>query len=468
MRQVAIFWGCTVPVRLPFAEKATRLVLADLGWQVVEPSGFTCCPETQLVKTADEIAYYATAARNLAVAHEYASTLITPCSGCYSTFRQTAFRLCSDRALRNRVEEILATTNRGTFAVPKIWHLAEWLCDELGPDVLKRRVTRPLSGMRLAVHYGCHLLRPTPAVGWDSPVEPSKLERLVQALGAVVVDYPSKMECCGSSLERAEGRGASRPLLDRKLGDLRQEQVDALVVACPACFLQFDLNQAAGSPGAAAQGGGIPVFYLAELVALALGHPPAELGLEMHRVPVAEFIERWTQNLARRAQLAGCFDLPALETCVSCKACDADCPAALSDGFVPSRIIERLLAGELEKIVTGPEPWRCLECMTCLERCHSRLGMAWIFERLKEMARERGYLPSSLRAGYQSFLSTGVLGAPRTPVREKLGLPPLPSTGGSELREMLGSLLAPAPKDERVGESRAAATPASPNERVKK
>lgn len=467
MRQAVVFWGCTIPVRLPFIEKATRTVIADLGWQAVEPPGLTCCPESQLVKTAHETAYYATAARNLSIAREYAAALITPCSGCYSTFRQTAFRLSSDRKLRNRIEELLARTGHAISEMPKIWHLAEWLCEEIGPDILKQRMVRPLSGMRLAVHYGCHLLRPTPAVSWDNPVEPYKLERLMQALGAVVVDYPSKMECCGSGLERAGGKGVSRSLLARKFDDLRQRQVDALVVACPACFLQFDLSQAAGS-SATAQNTGVPVFYCAELVALALGHPPAELGLEMHRVPIANFLDKWTQKLEWRAQLASSFDLSGLETCVACRACDEDCPARSQEGFLPSQVLERLLAGELEKIIGGPEPWRCIECMTCFERCHSRLGMAWIFDRLKELARERGHLPAPLRAGYQSFLSTGVLGTPRTSTREKLGLPSLPSSGGPELREMLARIFTTTPGDDQAGKSCTAAVPVSFNEEVKR
>jgi len=249
-------------------------------------------------------------------------------------------------------------------------------------------------------------------------------------------------------VERAEGRGASRQLLDRKLADVLEAQADALVVACPACFLQFDLGQAAGAPGASAQAT-FPVFYLAELVALALGHSAVELGAELHRIPVAGFLDKWEQNLEHRAELARYFDLHQLEICASCGACDADCPAAVAvSDFAPSQIVHGLLAGELKKIIAGPEPWHCLECMTCFERCHSRLGMAWIFETLKKLAREQGHFPSSLRAGYQSFLSTGVLGTPRTSLREKLGLPSLAPQGSAELRTVLDKVLSSQTCDE--------------------
>ena len=84
------------------------------------------------------------------------------------------------------------------------------------------RVVKPLSGMRLAVHYGCHLLRPQPAVRWDDPLEPTKVETLVGALGARVVDYPSKMLCCGGALDRGGARDASLAFARRKLRELTE------------------------------------------------------------------------------------------------------------------------------------------------------------------------------------------------------------------------------------------------------
>jgi heterodisulfide reductase subunit C len=258
-------------------------------------------------------------------------------------------------------------------------------------------------------------------------------------------------------------------MLRRKLDDVREQGVDALVVSCPSCFLQFDLNQAAllresdasrasaeaaatgeasapGSPGNPGDGSrpagpaGVPVFYITELIALALGHEPAELGVDMHRVSAAPFLEKWAAKLEQRAELAKDFNLGELQICAGCRACDADCPVShAEEDFVPSTVITSLLAGGLEAVLDGPNPWRCTDCMTCFERCHSRIGMAQVFEQLKRLARERGRVPAAVQSSYQAFLKDGALGTGRASAREKLGLPAQPENGIVELKAVLAT-----------------------------
>ena len=450
MRRMTMFWGCTIPARFPFIEKATRLVLRDLGVEPVDLPGFTCCPLTTLVKAADEEAYYLTAARNLALAESQGLPLLTPCNGCYSTFKSVLAELKVDWRLEQRINRRLATVGPTLSGEVDVWHLVEWLSEDLGPAVLGKRAVKPLWGMKLAVHHGCHLLRPSPAIRWDSPTAPTKFEALVRALGATVVDYETKMDCCGNALDRVGERRAALDMLSRKLADVRSHEVDALVVSCPSCFLQFDLNQAAllresraGGPapstaGAGAAAAGLPVFYLAELLALAFGHEPAELGLDMHRVSTGPFLEKWEVKQQRRAELLRDFDLSELQICASCGACDADCPVAhAEEDFVPSAVIGGLLAGDLEAVLDSPDPWRCTDCMTCFERCHSRMGMAHVFEKLKGLAAERGKVPAAVRSSYQAFLADGTLGAGRPASRHKLGLPDVPENGIGALKAVL-------------------------------
>ena len=182
----------------------------------------------------------------------------------------------------------------------------------------------------------------------------------------------------------------------------------------------------------------MPVFYVTELIALALGMDPDELGLDMHRVSVEPFLEKWPVNLAQRAAVAREFDLAGLQTCAACKACDDDCPVAQTDdSFVPSAIMGELLAGDLEGILERGDIWRCTDCLTCYEHCHSRFGMAEVFQRLKLLAQEEGKVPVAVLSNYRTFAETGMLGTPRQSAREKLGLSPLPVDGSAELRTLL-------------------------------
>jgi heterodisulfide reductase subunit B len=438
-KRFSVFWGCTIPARFPFIEKSTRIVFDSTGGQPVDVEGYTCCPEGTLVKAVDEEAYYVTAARNLSLAQAADVPIVTPCNGCYSTFKSVAATLRADWRLADRVSDLIGTR---TDTLPEVKHLAEWLFDELGPAAISKKVVKPLWGMRLAVHYGCHLLRPSPAVRWDSATNPTKLEDMVRALGATVVDYETKMSCCGGALDRVGERDGALEFCGSKLDDLAGVGVDGLVVVCPSCLQQFDLNQASLLRGGDRAGARppIPVFYYSELMALAMGHEPDEIGLSMHRVSAEPFLAKWAEAQERRSEIAKEFSVPELQKCSDCRACEDDCPVTkVAGGFSPTGIIGEILSGDLEGVIERGDLWKCLECFTCYERCHSRLGMAEVFRKLKELANDQGQVPAAVQSAYEMFRSTGSLGEPRESARVKLGLAPLPTRGGDELEKILAS-----------------------------
>jgi len=436
MKDFAVFWGCTIPARFPFIEKATRLVFEDLGANVRELPGHTCCPETTLVKSTDEQAFYTTAARNLALIEREGLDAVTPCNGCYSTFKEAWSHLETDWRAKEAINERLAREDLHYDGHLKITHFAEWLADDIGPGVVGSKAKNNFWGMNIAVHYGCHLLRPSPAVHWDDPLAPTKVEGLVAALGARVVDYQTKMQCCGNALDRVGEREGSLTFARRKLNDLMHEGADALVVVCPSCFLQFDVNQAVMQRNK--EDVNVPVLYLSELMALAYGHTPEEIGLDMHRVSVQPFLDKWAARRADRAELATSFDVALLAKCASCRACKDDCPVCkLDPTFQPTEIIERLMKGELEQILAEGDLWKCLDCYTCQELCPSRIGMAETFRKLKELATATDHSPEAVSSAYAMFVKTGSLGSPKDAARKKLGLDPLPETGGASLSRVL-------------------------------
>jgi heterodisulfide reductase subunit C len=244
------------------------------------------------------------------------------------------------------------------------------------------------------------------------------------------------MQCCGNALDRVGEREGSLAFARRKLYDLKRADVDALVVVCPSCFQQFDLNQAALQR--ANEDVNVPVFYLSELISLAMGHEPDEIGLGMHRVSVEPFLERWGMRTADRAKVAGHFDVSLLGTCYACQACKDDCPVCKVDpSFQPNEIIAALLAGRLDEVIADGQLWKCLECYTCQEMCPSRIGMAETFRQLKELAMVAGAGPESVAAAYAEFLKSGALGAPRESARRKLGMGPLPEGGGDAVARLL-------------------------------
>ena len=438
MKEFAVFWGCTIPARFPFIEKATRVMFDDLGARVKELEGHTCCPEGTLVKANDPAAFYTAAARNLALVERAGLDVVTPCNGCYSTFKEAQSHLKTNWRERDEINERLAKEDLHYDGDLQVVHFAEWLADSMGAALIASGARKNFWGMRIAVHYGCHLLRPQPAVRWDDPLHPTKVEEIVSALGARVIDYPTKMQCCGGALDRVGERDSSLAFARRKLNDLQTNEVDALVVVCPSCFQQFDLNQAALQR--AKEDIHIPVLYLSELIALAYGHEPAELGLDMHRVSVQPFLDKWNARSADKTKLAEDFDVALLNKCDACRACKDDCPVCKVDPtFRPNDIIAELVKGNLDEVLASGQVWKCLECYTCQELCHSDIGMAETFRKLKELSIAAGAGPDSVTQSYQMFLETGSLGKPKEGARKKLGLEPLPASGGDAIARLMAN-----------------------------
>jgi heterodisulfide reductase subunit B len=437
MKEFAVFWGCTIPARFPFIEKSVRVMFDDLGAQVHELAGHTCCPEGTLVKANDPDSFFTAAARNLAIVEKAGLGVVTPCNGCYSTFKEAQSHLKTNWRERDTVNDRLATEDLHYRGDLQVMHFAEWLADAMGSGLIAAKATKQFWGMNVAVHYGCHLLRPQPAVKWDDPLHPKKVEEIVSALGARVVDYPTKMQCCGGYLDRVGEREGSLAFNRRKLYDLQEHDVDALVVVCPSCFQQFDLNQAALQRNN--EQIHVPVLYLSELIGLAYGHTPEELGLDMHRVSVQPFLDKWESRTADKVRLAEDFDVALLGKCYACQACKDDCPVCKVDpAYDPCETIGRLLRGDIEEVLADPNIWKCLECYTCLELCHSDIGMTETFRKLKELSIERGTAPESVPASYKMFMDTGMLGKPKEGARKKLGLGPLQPSGEDAMRRLMG------------------------------
>ena len=160
-----------------------------------------------------------------------------------------------------------------------------------------------------------------------------------------VVDYPTKMQCCGGALDRVGERESSLAFCRRKLHDLQNHEVDALVVVCPSCFQQFDLNQAALQR--ANENINVPVLYLSELIAPRL-RPRARGARPGHAPRQRPAVPRQVGGARRRqGALALDFDVALLNKCDSCRACKDDCPVCKVDPtFQPNDIIAELVGGQ--------------------------------------------------------------------------------------------------------------------------
>jgi len=280
-KRFAFFPGCLIPARHPAMESAIRSTLTNLGIEIADLDGASCCPDPIYFKSKDKMSWLSVAARNLTLAEEQGLDIFTNCSGCTATLSET-HHLLEDEELRGHVNERLGRIGRHYGGTTQVKHVAALLRDEIGYEAIKKSVKRPLSGLKVAIHYGCHLLKPSRIMQVDDPNNPEVLEKLVEALGATPVRHSNWYLCCGKACQE---ENVPMDMMHDLLGAVHKEEAELLCLICPTCFGQFDHGQAKVAKRFE-EDFHTPAIYYLQLLAFAQGVPYDELGLERQRFKV--------------------------------------------------------------------------------------------------------------------------------------------------------------------------------------
>lgn len=279
----AFFAGCTVAYKLPHIEAASRRVLDALGLQSIDLP-FSCCPDPNGVHSYRTDLWYALAARNLALAESQGLDILTLCNGCYATLKLCREEMAGDSDLKKRINDVLKAARREYSGKHRVEHIYEVLYRSVGYDRLREQVVRPLGGFRIAVHYGCHSLRPRRMHPPEDAEQPQWLWEFVdQVLGAEAVHYLDETQCCGAGMREMD-RQTALALTRRKVEQMEAMGANAILTPCPSCYLQFDAGQRLLLRSDNCSINGTPVFYLTELLALAMGINPDAIGLQYHLI----------------------------------------------------------------------------------------------------------------------------------------------------------------------------------------
>ena len=281
-----LFLGCVIPARLPFLEASSRKVFEKLGIKLNDVEGFSCCPDPTGIELIDHKTWLALGARNLSLSNNNGG-IISFCSGCVETLKGVNYYIKKDLKVKDEINEILKNVGKKYDGASNVKHFAVVLSENI--DKVRENVVHPLNGFKVAVHYGCHYLRPSEIINWDDPFEPITIDEIVRAIGADSIDYELKMECCGNPLDKSD-KEISLKMIENKFKSIQKSGANCVTLVCPACFQQFDFNQRELSKDKEV-GYDFPVFYLSELVALAFGFKPEELGLNFHRVKASSLLE---------------------------------------------------------------------------------------------------------------------------------------------------------------------------------
>lgn len=431
-KKITIFWGCTINDRLPFLEKTTRLVLNALGYEMIDPQGLTCCPDPVFGKGLDPREWLGLAARNLAICKNYGDELLVPCNGCLATFVKASGQL-KDKAIRYRINQTLLQTGLEYSTAPRILHILSFF-NKIGMETLNKSFLYRLSGLKVGIHYGCHILN-TPSAAVDIPDNPQIFEKILSSTGLEAMAYEERLLCCGGSTYSFDQEG-SLGLLRQKFLSAKKQGLDALVLCCPLCFVQFDMQSKKLEDNES-----LPVFYITEIMALALGIPEKEIHFDWHVNKPLKLLEQKLKKTLNEEMIQSQFDLKRLAEC--CGACTYECSAAKgfqdndSKRFDPVSLVKRIVEGKWEQVLSDPDIWRCLKCHECSRQCPFGDGLPELFENLQKLALQTGIQAKPFEQKIDLIRRTGA-GIPRNPaIRKEFGLPLIEGIDREKLDKIL-------------------------------
>ncbi len=291
MKRYAYFPGCSAETVSASYHRSALATSARLGVELQEIEDWNCCGATPYTNI-DELLAHGLCARNLAIAERAGLDVVAPCNACFKNLSHAAAELKADPALAAHLNYALEADGLSYGGRVSVHHLIHVFVRDVGLDALRKQVTQPLTGLKVAAYYGCQLVRPGRGDGFD-PEAPHYFEDLLAAIGADAVPFPYRLRCCGASLMVANRRAALAMVRDLLRGAV-QAGADVIATACPLCQLnlecyQGDVNREFGTRYR------VPVLYFTQLMGLAMGIAPEQLGIGTEVVspqPVLDCVAR--------------------------------------------------------------------------------------------------------------------------------------------------------------------------------
>jgi heterodisulfide reductase subunit B len=291
-REYTVYLGCMIPMRFPSVEVAAHKVFEALGAKLHDLPGYTCCPDPVLGRLAEPEFSLALSARNLAMAAKSGRDLLVLCNGCFETLVEAEETLAHDLEARAAANVALAKEGLEYKPGVRVRGFIDALAEDFGADAIRRLAVKPASGVKVACHTGCHMLRSE-----QHPKERMRLlETLTAATGAGIASYPLDSLCCGFPAATASEEFAVDNVIAPKHRSIAASGAHAIVTGCPTCLYQLEAGQSAlRKRGVEAN---LPVLHLLELMWLSFGGDPAKMGLELHLSPVKDFAAKtWRSDL---------------------------------------------------------------------------------------------------------------------------------------------------------------------------
>jgi heterodisulfide reductase subunit B2 len=276
---IGYYPGCSLHSTGLEFDISTRAVADKLSLELVEPDGWVCCGTTPAHST-DHVMATMLPARSLQKVEQSGQSSVTvPCPSCFVRLKTAVHDMAAEPELQQEVE-------KATGYVPspdlEVEHLLTTLARRVGAEAISEAAVRSLNGLKAVCYYGCVITRPPDITGAKVYEYPTEMDELLRAMGTDVLDWSYKTECCGGSLGISQ-LPISLEMSSKVLENAREVGAEAIIVACPLCHVNLDsrrkqINEQSG------ESYDMPVIYFTQLMGLAFGMEPEEVGLEKHFV----------------------------------------------------------------------------------------------------------------------------------------------------------------------------------------
>lgn len=290
------FWpGCVALGGAPELYTSTKLVLDKLGIEVEEMENATCTGAGVLQERNRKLGDTLNV-RTFAQAEKMGLPIMTICSTCQGVMSQAQHAVTRDEDYRAELNTYIRDEGLEYQGTTVTKHLLWILIEEYGIDKLKSHFVRDLSGLKFAPFYGCYLLRPSDELGIpEHPERERSLESVIEATGASVVDFRGSRLCCGLPILLINQNNSFK-MVATHTGTAKDQGADAMVTPCPLCHLNLDGYQGKAAKKNRPDGKvDLPILHLPQLLGLAMGLSPRELGMSKHIVSTRRFVKRLSQ-----------------------------------------------------------------------------------------------------------------------------------------------------------------------------
>ncbi len=287
----AFYPGCVARGAGPELFDSAVAVMERLAIEWVELKGASCTGAGVLQEKDRKLGDILNV-RTLAMAEQLGLPILTICSTCQGVISQANYRVQKDAKYRDEINGYLADEGLRYSGETTVKHLLWVLVEDIGLKRLNKMFVRELSDINFAPFYGCYIVRPSDALGFnENPERETSLEAVIEAVGGNVVDFPGKTACCGFPILLINQRNSLR-MVSNHTGDARDRGADAMVTPCPLCHLNLDGYQ----PKARRQNRGdradLPIIHLPQLLGLAMGMDSKKLGLGKHLVGTKSIVRK--------------------------------------------------------------------------------------------------------------------------------------------------------------------------------